>query len=247
MVINYPRARVHSQASEWTLRHALSIANVDDNTARTITEEHELAKRRTLFADFLSAARQHASTDFVDPAPEMVAHLRLPSVQDALHAFFADPAKHPAAAEILADRELKEELVVLLDRLAGHRAIREIVKRGKAAQAGHEAPSPRAAGEPAFVNSLLNVALMLHGTAKHRSPASVGETDRAELKQVEAATALYTQFAQHMTFRVAMERAVGEEVLDKETTPDVSVLVARLAERPALLRAVRQALLGHVR
>ncbi|KAF9461765.1 hypothetical protein BDZ94DRAFT_793309 [Collybia nuda] len=58
MVINYPRTRVHSQAPEWTLRHALLIADVDENTGHAINEELDLTKRRVLFTNYLSRARQ---------------------------------------------------------------------------------------------------------------------------------------------------------------------------------------------
>lgn len=243
MVINYPRTRVHSQASEWTLRHALAIANVDERTSRTLMEEHDLTRRRVLFANFLSGARELPPTGFVDPAPEIVESLRLPAVQNALRAFFANSAEDSRAREILADKELKEDLIIVLDRLASHRAIRQVVKQGKAAHPQSEAPDTTGT-TPAFVSSLMNVALMLHGAAKRPGSADNGRS-LAEVVQVDATTALYVQLAQHATFRVAMGRAVRDETMEKGTTPDVSGLVARLAERPAVLRAVRLALGGY--
>lgn len=245
MVINYPRVRVHSQASEWTLRHALLVANVDESTSRLIIQEQDLTKRRTLFSDFLSTARKTASTDAIDPIPRIVNNLGLPAVRDALHALFADPAEHPKAKDILEDENFKEKLFAVLDRLASHPVIHEVIQRGKAVHLGPppRTSDPRRSGH-IFVNSLLHVALMLHGAVGHRDSALNNDTDNAVSKQVDAATALFMQLAQHTTFRVAIERAVGEEVSSMEAAPDVSALVARLAERPAVLQAVRQALLG---
>jgi hypothetical protein len=254
MVINYPRARVHSQASDWTLRHALLIANVDNATFKAITEQHDIVKRRVLFANYISAARHHDIPTFVDPAPQLIADLGLPPVQDALRGFFGNATTHPAAKEILTDAAFKARLVAVLDRLAGHRAIREVVQQAMAATP--EAPQPPHPAEPKsdpdavdldFVNRLLNVALMLHAASTR---ANAGGKDDTDLTPPDAVTALYTQLAEHPTFRLAMEKAVGQAIpgtdvppQTPQTIPDVSALISRLTERPAVLRALRKALL----
>lgn len=263
MVINYPRSRVHSQASEWTLRHALATANIDDDTSRAIREEHDITKRRVLFADYLSAARQKLAAPLVDPAPKIVLDLTLPAVQDALRVFFNDIDGHPGVKEIRADPELIQELEAVLDRLASYHAVREVVQEALP-------PPPATPVSPGilefdedFTNRLVEVVALLHAAVK---PQVTGVGD-AEVRRVDAVTALCNELALHPAFRRAMKHAIGKDAVspehpaspskstlvsttpnlaaanpdDEGKTPDVSAIIAQL-KRPGVLQAVRQAL-----
>jgi hypothetical protein len=265
MVINYPRARVHAQASEWTLRHALLIAKVDDKTTQAIIAEHDITTRRMLFADYFSAERQRRAAPLVDPAPKTVYDLTLPATQDALRRFFGDLASHPKAQEIFTDTELMEELKAVLNHLASDNAVREVVHQALPSRPLPVAPSSVVMDE-AFINRLLAVMATLHAAVNPDGPVDAG------IRQTNAATALFNELAHQEMFRLAMKRAIGQDtppshptpVLpttpgvtpfhptnpkpdededeDEKTEPDVSALVEKLSASPALLRAVQQAL-----
>ncbi|KAF9460375.1 hypothetical protein BDZ94DRAFT_1266070 [Collybia nuda] len=178
--------------------------------------------------------------------------LHHPHTQHALLTFLANPVAHPIAKDILADPNLKTELVALLTHLARHRSIRGVIQRAKSCVTKVEYSSSADGSGliPEQVASLLGVVLMLHGASAYhgraptfREPKREAVLDKGDPQAT--ADALWAQLARHVVFRVAMERAVEQRV-GAGLVPDVSMLIARLVERPAVLKAMRKALLGDV-
>lgn len=246
MAINYPKSRMHYQ-----LRHALFVANVDEDTCHAILEEYDITKQRALFSDYLLATRQRRSATLVDPTPETIMDFALPAVQDALRVFFDNIDNYPGAEKIRVDTELTQELNAVLTSFASYEIVQEVVQ-------GALPPSPPVTPaspgilevDEGFTDRLVDVVAMLHAALAPRGPGeSHGNTGAA---QVDAVTALCKGLAQHVVFRRAMKRAIGEDTLYQAGAELISsshgpegAIIAQLFKRPAVLRAVRQALIGY--
>ncbi|KAF9461764.1 hypothetical protein BDZ94DRAFT_793381 [Collybia nuda] len=267
MVINYPRPQTHDEEPEWTLRHALVIAGVDEDTSRLIIEEQDVTKRRFYFARYISSARQRNSAALVDPAPQSVLDLMLPAVQDALRGLFESIDTHPETQDIRGDYELAQKLDVVLDRLAGHQIVREVVQRALPPPSSSDLDSSKSLEiDEDFINRLLEIVVTIYDAANPRVSALTTSQDDVKTRQVDAVTALCNELVRYPMFQNAMEQAIGKDVspASEYTTPmlssklrlaaanlgddaealDVSGIVAQLSTRPAILGAVRRALVG---
>lgn len=252
MAINYPKSRMHYQ-----LRHALFVANIDENTSRAIMEEYDITKRRALFTDYISATRRRRSAIFVDPTPQTIIDttpqtiidFALPAVQDELHIFFDNIDSYPGAEEIRADNELMEELNIVLTSFAHYDVVEEVVQ--ETLRPGIPTSPEILRVDEGFTDRLMDVVAMLHAALAPQSPA--GSQSSIEARQVDAVTALFKELGQHAVFQDAMKRAIGQDTLypgAELVSPSHgpgSAIIAQLFKRPAVLRAVRQALIGYPR